>query len=101
MAGLICFYDTNSYCYLFISGSEEQRKILNIMIRDNGKDLFPIGNGISVKHDRCHLRVTIKDDKLRFSYSTNGKVWLATGKSMTPVSYRMSIRRDVTLPVLL
>ena len=80
MAGLICWYDTRTHYYLRITHDEKLGKILGIVLTDDGKyDELTDGQIAIAGWKRCHLRVVIDHDRLRFSASADGRQWHLIG----------------------
>lgn len=73
MAGLICYYDTINFYYLFISHDEELGKCIAIMVCDNGRFSYPLGSGIGIEGwERVFLQVRVAYSQLQFYYSNTG-----------------------------
>jgi len=76
MAGLVCYYNTQNYHYLYITKEETLGKCLYIKTCNNGNGDFPLENAISVEGwNRCYLKVEVAYDRLRFYYSKDGEAW--------------------------
>jgi xylan 1,4-beta-xylosidase len=75
MAGLICYYDTRNYYYLYVSHDEVRGKYLNILTCVNNSFNYPIAEICIEGWQRCHLKAQINYDQLRFSYSRDGIIW--------------------------
>jgi xylan 1,4-beta-xylosidase len=78
MAGLVCYYNSAKYHYLYISHDEITGKHLRVMsaLPDQPQaDAFTtpiaIPNGVPV-----HLRVEVDYERLYFAYRVNGKEWI-------------------------
>lgn len=70
MAGLICYYNTNIYYYLYISQDEDLGRVLNIACSDRGLYDEPLDRPVQL-HDRqkIQLRATIAGKDLQFYYN--------------------------------
>ncbi|MFW5787868.1 MAG: family 43 glycosylhydrolase, partial [Halanaerobiales bacterium] len=80
MAGLVCYYNTSMYYYLYISYNEESGKFLNLITCDNKKFEEPLSEVINLTDvDRVYLQVQVDYDKLQFYYSQDGKEWIVIG----------------------
>ena len=80
MAGLICYYNTSKFYYLFISHDENKGKCLNIAACDDGYGVSPLTECVSVDGcERVYLRVKVDYDRLQFYYSKNEKDWEKIG----------------------
>ncbi len=76
MAGLICIYDDRNYYYLHVTHDEELGKCIDIAICLAGQFDFPLENKIALKNNgKVFLQADVDYDKLRFSYSEDGKEW--------------------------
>ena len=84
MAGLIYFYDTINFCYLYVSYTEELGKCLNVLICDLNNFSYPIGNrGLSIEGwKRCYLKLRVERDKGRFYCSPDGVQWQSVGSEI-------------------
>ena len=78
MAGLVCYYNSSKFHYLYISANEDGGKFLQVMsaVPDQpSADAFtkpiPIASGVSV-----HLRVEVDYERLRFGYRVEGQEWI-------------------------
>jgi xylan 1,4-beta-xylosidase len=77
MAGLVCYYNSSKFHYLYISANEDAEKFLQVMsaVPDQpSADAFtnpiPIASGVPV-----HLRVEVDYERLRFGYRVEGQEW--------------------------
>lgn len=77
MAGLICYYSTKLYHYLYMSIDEKAGRCLRVESADDGKYSSPMGEAVIPLGDsECvYLRAKMIDEKLRFFYSHNGDKW--------------------------
>jgi xylan 1,4-beta-xylosidase len=83
LAGLVCYYNTNNFYYLWISRDEERGKCLGIMFRDRGRYDEPLAAPVPIEGwARVHLKVTIRYDRLRFWYSRDGSAWTPVGPEL-------------------
>jgi xylan 1,4-beta-xylosidase len=78
MAGLVCYYNSAKFHYLYISRDEEHGKHLRVMscLPDQVQsDAFtppvPIPEGVSIQ-----LRVEVDRERLRFAYRAGTEVWI-------------------------
>lgn len=74
-AGLVCFYNNLNFYYLKITHDEELGKILTVCFNQNNKCTELFEHQIPLKQKHCHLKTQIKNDKMFFSYSHDGKQW--------------------------
>lgn len=80
MAGLIYYYNTKNYDYLWISHDEELGKCLGIMTSDKGKYDEPLDVPVSVDGwDRVYLKAKLHFEELQFYYFSDGENWIAIG----------------------
>lgn len=73
MAGLICMYDTDNYCYLHVTHDEDIGKCISILTAENKKYEYPIGFLPITDSKRIYLKVKVDHDKLLFYYSTTNE----------------------------
>lgn len=78
MAGLVCYYDTTNYIYLYVSYDETKGIIVNLLINDLNRFSYPAGEGIAVD-GRIHLKVCVSYDCAFFFYAADGKTWIPVG----------------------
>ncbi|QEY16998.1 MULTISPECIES: glycoside hydrolase family 43 protein [unclassified Cellvibrio] len=87
MAGLVCYYNTNHYIYLYVSAADAQpnKNQLKIMKVDNGVATEP-ETAITVfsRHEPVHLKLNWNKSSLQFSYShTNAPgSWVSIGPEL-------------------
>lgn len=80
MAGLVCFYDTTNYIYLFVTLGETGNRTVNLLVNDLNKFSQPTEEGIEINSDsHIHLRVDVNYDAAFFYYSLDGKNWDPVG----------------------
>ncbi len=83
MAGLVYYYDSLSYYYLYITEDEVAGRVLSIIACVLGKGTHPIGVGISLPAEgEVYLRLTTKKDKAYFSYSLDHETYVPVGKEL-------------------
>lgn len=74
MAGLVYYYDTLNYYYLYITRNKEKKKIINLLCSVFEEVTFPIGEGILIPEDKeVYLKLKTECETARFSYSFDGK----------------------------
>jgi xylan 1,4-beta-xylosidase len=77
MAGLVAFYSTDNFYYLFVTKADHADLAIGLMAGDKGSISFPVEKEIDVSHlDRVFLRVEIDHEKVRFWRSEDGENWL-------------------------
>ncbi|MBA4493499.1 glycoside hydrolase family 43 protein [Paenactinomyces guangxiensis] len=80
LAGLIYYYNTKNYYYLWISHDEQLGKCLGIMTSDRGMYDEPLETPVSIEGwERVYLKVKIHFEQLQFYYSQDGVNWIAIG----------------------
>jgi xylan 1,4-beta-xylosidase len=80
MAGLVAFYSTDSFYYLYLSHAAHSPKCLGLMRCERGNVSYPIEKEYPL--DDCKkvfLKFVIKHDRISFYYSKNGTDWTAAG----------------------
>lgn len=93
MAGLVCYYNSSKFHYLFISSDGESGKFFQVMSAlpdqpsaDAFTNPIPIPNGVPVQ-----LRVEVDYERLRFGYRVDGNEWV-----WLPEQFDASILSDET-----
>lgn len=82
MAGLVCYYNTYHWHYIYVSGREEGAgKSLNIMTCDKHQAYEALSKPIELdSHTRIYLKVDFNRENLQFFYKlTEQEVWNAVG----------------------
>jgi xylan 1,4-beta-xylosidase len=83
MAGLVYYYNSLSYYYLYITEDEAAGRVLSIISCILGKGTQPIGMGISLPETgEVYLRLTTEKEKAHFSYSLDGDNYEGVGKEL-------------------
>jgi xylan 1,4-beta-xylosidase len=80
MAGLVCYYNTILYHYLYVTFEEGIGNVLNIVTNRFNGFSYPLDEPVtlgSITH--VLLRATVDNERLRFSYSLDGTAWLRIG----------------------
>ena len=76
MAGLVCYYNTGHYHYLFISRNDEGKRILDIISSDNFETSEPLEDPILLPDsDRVYLMADFDHDKIKFRYALKKDGW--------------------------
>ena len=77
MAGLVCYYSTRLYHYLYMSTDEQAGTCLYVQTADDSRITYPLGDTfIDLKGaNRVFLSASMKYDKLDFDYSPDGHQW--------------------------
>jgi len=79
MAGLICMYDHENYCYLHVTHDEELGKCISILISENKTYQYPVGF-IAVEPEKpIYLKVAVNNDKLQFYYGVGIEYYIPIG----------------------
>ncbi|MBN1950293.1 MAG: glycoside hydrolase family 43 protein [Bacteroidales bacterium] len=81
MAGLICMYDNTNFYYLNVTWDEALGKCLDITTCIAGQYGFPLESKLPLENEGliC-LKAEVHYDKLKFSYSENGRGWMRIGE---------------------
>ncbi len=83
MAGLVYYYDSLSYYYLYITQDEKAGKVLSIISCVLGKGTQPIGVGVPIPENKeVYLRLTTEKEKAHFSYSFDDGNYIRIGKDL-------------------
>ena len=73
MAGLVIYYNTHLFHYLYLSHDEEIGRCLQIHSCDDGTSSFPLGSRpIAVPEGDLYLQAQLDNEELRFGWSTDG-----------------------------
>jgi xylan 1,4-beta-xylosidase len=76
MAGLVAFYSTDSFYYLFLTKTDHAAVALGLMACERGHIWYPVEKEFDVSHlERVYLRLEIEMARLRFYRSENGSEW--------------------------
>jgi len=80
LAGIVAFYSTDSFSYLFLSRAPHSKRCLGLMRCERGSVSYPIEKEYPLDEwSRVCLRLVIENDRIRFFYSRDGEVWTAAG----------------------
>lgn len=83
MAGLICYYNSKNYYYLYVSRDEQTGKCLGLMSSNRGVYDELLESPIRLEEggggNSCYMRVVIHGASLQFYYSKDGTQWLPVG----------------------
>jgi xylan 1,4-beta-xylosidase len=80
MAGLVCIYDTRTFYYLRITHEEGKGRCLGIISSDKGVRDYPMDADVPVGDaKRLFLRAEVDREKLRFSWSKDGRAFAPVG----------------------
>jgi xylan 1,4-beta-xylosidase len=80
MAGLVAFYSTDSFYYLYVSHAPHAEKALSLIKCERGNVSFPVEKEYTLDGlENVYLRLEIKDDRVSFFYSRDGATYHAVG----------------------
>ncbi|KQO16681.1 glycoside hydrolase family 43 protein [Paenibacillus sp. Leaf72] len=80
LAGLVYYYNTKNYYYLWISRDEQLGKCLGIMSSDRSVYDEPLEQPVSIDGaERCYLKAEVRHEALQFYYSLAGAAWQPIG----------------------
>lgn len=82
MAGLVYYYNTKNYYYLFISRDEHKGKCIGIISSDRGVYDEPLSEPVSLPDGETYLKAIVNKDKLQFYYSLDGETWHEVGEAL-------------------
>ena len=80
MAGLVAFYSTESFYYLYLTQAADSKRSLGLMRCARSELSFPFEKEYPL--DGCgqvFLKLVIKNDRILFYYSADGEDWNAAG----------------------
>lgn len=76
MAGLVAFYSTDNFYYLFLSHRPHSSRCLGLMRCERGHITYPVEKEYPLDaHERVYLKLTIDHERIRFFYSIDGSRW--------------------------
>lgn len=80
LAGLVAFYNTDSFYYLYLTWAPHSKRCLGLMKCEKGVITYPIEKEYPLDSwDAVCLKLTIQDDRIRFFYSPDEQNWTAIG----------------------
>ena len=80
MAGLVAYYNTHLFHYLYISIDERLGRCLQIHSCDDGVSSFPLADAlVPLPEGDLHLRAVFDECRLSFSWSTDDKIYHQLG----------------------
>ncbi len=80
MAGLVAFYSTDSFYYLFVTRAAHSNKCLGLMRCEKGHISYPIEKEYPLDGwENIYLKLAIRRDRIAFFYSRDGQHWTAAG----------------------
>lgn len=80
MAGLVAYYNTYLFHYLYLSRDEDLGLCLQIHSCNDGDSTFPLGSTpLPIPEGDLHLRAVFIDDELQFSWSSDGETFSPVG----------------------
>jgi xylan 1,4-beta-xylosidase len=78
MAGLVAFYSTDSFYYLFLTWAPHSSRCLGLMRCERGAVSYPVEKEYPLDgSERVYLKLAIDHDRIRFYYSLDGQRWTA------------------------
>jgi len=79
-AGLVAFYNTDAFYYLFITHAEHSGRCLGLMCCEGGQVSYPIEKEYPLDDsERVYLKLSIRDGRITFSYSLDEQTWKVAG----------------------
>jgi len=80
MAGLVAFYNTDAFYYLFVSHAEHSSKCLGLMACEKGKISYLIEKEYPLDAwGKIYLKLSLREARLQFHYSADGESWVPAG----------------------
>lgn len=80
MAGLVAFYNTDCFYYLFLTWAPHSRRCLGLMKCEKGNVSYPVEKEYPTHDwDKVYLKLTIDHERIRFFYSKDAQQWMAVG----------------------
>ena len=82
-AGLVYFYDNQSFYYCFVTRDESRGKVLNLLCSALRRYSMPLGDGISIPEDGpVWLRLETKKELAQFYWSLDGETYQELGPAL-------------------
>jgi len=76
MAGLVCYYNSTKFHYLYISHDEELGRHIRVMSAlPDGTQADAFTDAIALPDGPVHLRVEVDEERLYFAFSLDGETW--------------------------
>lgn len=76
MAGLVAFYNSDSFYYLFLTHAKHSKRCLGLMKCEKGVISYPIEKEYPLDDwPQVCLKLTIDYDRIRFAYSKDAQHW--------------------------
>lgn len=80
LAGLVAFYNTDAFYYLYVTHAAHAKKALGLMKSEKGNVSYLIEKEYILDDlDNIHLKLIIDHERISFFYSGNGIDWTAAG----------------------
>ncbi len=80
LAGLVAFYNTDAFYYLYVTRGEHADRCLGLMSSEKGRVNFLIEKEYPLDNFQAlYLRMKINRERISFYYSDNAKEWYAAG----------------------
>ena len=80
LAGLVAFYNTDAFYYLYVTRAEHAEKCLGIMRCEKGNISYIIEKDYILDGwDDIYLKLEIENERIRFFYSKDGEQWHVAG----------------------
>lgn len=78
LAGLVAFYNTDAFYYLYLTWAPHSKRCLGLMKCEKGVVSYPIEKEYPLDDwTRVCLKLTIHHDRIHFAYSRDGQDWTA------------------------
>lgn len=78
LAGLVAFYNTDSFYYLYLTWAPHSKHCLGLMKCEKGVISYPIEKEYPLdNYQAVGLKLTIHDERIRFYYSIDEQNWTA------------------------
>lgn len=80
LAGLVAFYSTDSFYYLYLTRANHAARVLGLMRCEKGEVSYPIEKEFPVDNcEKVFLKLSINRERINFFYSRDGDHWSAAG----------------------
>jgi len=80
MAGLVAFYNTDSFYYLFVTRAPHAKCCVGLMKCEKGNVSYPVEKEYPVgQWEKVYLKLVIDHERIRFYYSGDATQWTSVG----------------------
>lgn len=81
MAGVVCYYNYDNYCYLYVSCDDEGNRYV-VVLKDENKEVEESERILIPSEGEIYLKAEVRVEKLNFFYSMNGAEYHPVGETL-------------------